>query len=191
MKIWTNYTFNSNRFSWFSCFSNDLECCKCPRWDFTAQMVWCSGSRTFMSRGSLLSLTDEYQRQSLSTTLRWSLAQWRWHFTEKLKGNMVICRSADRIRGQTEVGKPWSKRMQTSFISHSTIESFTFAASIREISQLGSAFTNLRWIKLAHICIQVKAYAKAMQSIQWGNVLIINRFHVTLRIISPESCKQC
>jgi len=39
MKIRTNYTFNSNSF-WFLCFSNDLECCKCARWDFTAQMLW-------------------------------------------------------------------------------------------------------------------------------------------------------
>jgi len=31
MKIRTNYTFNSNSFSMFSCFSIDLECCKCAR----------------------------------------------------------------------------------------------------------------------------------------------------------------
>jgi len=39
MKIRTNNTFNSTSFL-FSCSSNYLECCKCARWDFTAQMVW-------------------------------------------------------------------------------------------------------------------------------------------------------
>jgi len=40
MKIRTNYTFNSNSLSLFSCFSNVLDCCKCTRWDFTAQIFW-------------------------------------------------------------------------------------------------------------------------------------------------------
>jgi len=40
MKIRTNYWFNSNSLSLLSCFSNVLECYKCARWDFTAQMVW-------------------------------------------------------------------------------------------------------------------------------------------------------
>jgi len=39
MKIRTNNIFNSNSFL-FSCFSNDLECYKCARWDLTAQIVW-------------------------------------------------------------------------------------------------------------------------------------------------------
>jgi len=39
MKIRTNYTFDSIA-SLFSCFSDYLECCKCARCDFTAQMVW-------------------------------------------------------------------------------------------------------------------------------------------------------
>ena len=40
MKILKIYTFDSNTFSLFSYFSNDLECCKCARLDFTTQMVW-------------------------------------------------------------------------------------------------------------------------------------------------------
>jgi len=40
MKIRTNYTFNSISFFMLTCFSNDLECCKCARWDFTPWMVW-------------------------------------------------------------------------------------------------------------------------------------------------------
>jgi len=40
MKIWTNYTFNSNSFILFSCFSNYLECYTCARWDFSTKMVW-------------------------------------------------------------------------------------------------------------------------------------------------------
>jgi len=40
MKILTNYTLKSNSFTFFSCFSSVLECCKCARWDFTAQLVW-------------------------------------------------------------------------------------------------------------------------------------------------------
>jgi len=39
MKIRTKYTFNSDSFSLFSCFSNVLECYKCARWHFSAQMV--------------------------------------------------------------------------------------------------------------------------------------------------------
>jgi len=53
MKIRTNYTFNSNRFSLLSCFCNDLKCCKCARWDFTTQMVWCSPVATEGAFGGL------------------------------------------------------------------------------------------------------------------------------------------
>jgi len=37
--VQTSYTFNSNSFL-FSCFSKDLGCCKCARWDFITQKVW-------------------------------------------------------------------------------------------------------------------------------------------------------
>jgi len=40
MKIRTNHIFNSNSLSLFSCFTDVLECWKCARWDFAAQMVW-------------------------------------------------------------------------------------------------------------------------------------------------------
>ena len=66
-----------------------------------------------------------------------------------------------------------------------TIKSSTFSIGFRGISQLGSAFIFLRWFKLAHICIQATSLHK------WKNhginhkFLIGNRFHVTLRIVSP------
>jgi len=40
IKIPKSDTFNSNSFSLSSCFSNDLERCKCARCDFTTQIVW-------------------------------------------------------------------------------------------------------------------------------------------------------
>jgi len=39
MKIRTNYTLNASSF-FISCVFQCLECCKCARWGFTAQVVW-------------------------------------------------------------------------------------------------------------------------------------------------------
>jgi len=38
MKMRTNYPFDSNSCSLFSCLSDYLECCKHARWDFTAMV---------------------------------------------------------------------------------------------------------------------------------------------------------
>ena len=66
-----------------------------------------------------------------------------------------------------------------------TIKSSTFSIGFRGISQLGSAFIFLRWFKLAHICIQVTSLHKWKKQGINHKLLIGNRFHVTLRIVSP------
>ena len=53
----------------------------------------------------------------------------------------------------------------------------------------GSAYIFLRWFKLAHICIQVSTlHDGCKQGID--QKIIGNRFHVNVRILSPENCKQ-
>jgi len=65
-----------------------------------------------------------------------------------------------------------------------TIKSSTFSIGFRGINQLGSAFIFLRWFELAHICIQVTSLHKWRKQGINHKVLIGNRFHVTLRIVS-------
>ena len=65
------------------------------------------------------------------------------------------------------------------------MKSSTFSTGFRGISQLGSAFIFLRWFKLAHICIQVTSLHKWKKQGINHKLLIGNRFHVTLRIVSP------
>jgi len=72
-----------------------------------------------------------------------------------------------------------------------TIKSSTFSIGFRRISRLGSAFIFLWWFKLAHICIQVTSLHEWKKQGIDHKFLIGNRFHVTLRIVSPVICKQC
>ena len=61
-----------------------------------------------------------------------------------------------------------------------------FSIGFRGISWLGSAFIFLlRWFKFAHICIQVTSLHKWKTQRINKKILIGNRFHVTLRIVSP------
>jgi len=56
----------------------------------------------------------------------------------------------------------------------------------RGISRLGSGFMFLRWFELAHICIQVTLLHRWNKARNQSQILIENRFHVTLRIISSH-----
>jgi len=70
-------------------------------------------------------------------------------------------------------------------------KSSSFSVGSRRISRLGSAFIFLRWFKLVHICIQVTSLHRwKKQGIHRKLILcfIGNRFHVTLRIVSPIIC---
>jgi len=71
------------------------------------------------------------------------------------------------------------------------MKNFKFAVSFRGISRLGAAFIFLRWSKIAHIAIRVTRLqhtGEGFESIR--KFAIGNRFHVTLRIVSPTICKQ-
>jgi len=69
----------------------------------------------------------------------------------------------------------------------SAIKSSRSAVSFRGICSLDSAFFFLRWFKLARICIEVTGlcirdrYESTSKFLKTGN-----RFHVTLRILSPK-----
>ena len=71
------------------------------------------------------------------------------------------------------------------YVCDLSIKSSTFSIGFRGISRLGSDFIFLRWFKLAHICIQVTSLNKWKKQGMNREVLIRNRFHVTLRIVSP------
>ena len=66
-----------------------------------------------------------------------------------------------------------------------TNESSRLSAGFRGISQLGYAFIFLRCFKLAHICIQVTSLHNWNKQEINRKFLIGNRFHATLRIVSP------
>jgi len=70
-------------------------------------------------------------------------------------------------------------------------KSSRFSIGFREIIQLGSANICLRWFKLAHICIQVTSLHRWKKQQINRKVFLGNWFHVTLRIVSPITCKQC
>jgi len=70
-------------------------------------------------------------------------------------------------------------------------KSSRFSIGFREISRLGSACICLRWFKLAHICIQATSLHRWKKQGINRKVLLGNWFHVTLRIVSPITCKQC
>jgi len=50
---------------------------------------------------------------------------------------------------------------------------------------MGSIFIFLRWFKLVHICFQVTGLHTGEEVESISKVLIGNRFHATLRIVSP------
>jgi len=61
---------------------------------------------------------------------------------------------------------------------HRIIKSSKFAASVLGISRMGSGFITMRWFKLPRrVWIHQQIFNR-------------NRFHVTLRIVSPYICKQ-
>ena len=70
-------------------------------------------------------------------------------------------------------------------ISRTTIKSFKFAVSFQGISRMGSAFSFLRWLKLAHTCIQATRFHTGEEFESISKFLIGNRFHATLRIVGP------
>jgi len=61
-----------------------------------------------------------------------------------------------------------------------------FCVSFRGIIRLGSAFFNLQWLELAHICIRVITLRnRNQQGIHQQLLRIGNRLHATLRILNP------
>ena len=66
-----------------------------------------------------------------------------------------------------------------------TLKSSTFSTGFKGISRLSSAFILLWWCKFEHISIQVTSLHKWKKQGVNYTFLIGNRFHVTLRIVSP------
>ena len=71
-----------------------------------------------------------------------------------------------------------------------SLKSTRVSVCFRGISRLPSAFVFLRWFKLAHTSIQVCTFQDGCKQGIDQQILIGNRFHVKLRILSPENCKQ-
>jgi len=68
-----------------------------------------------------------------------------------------------------------------------TLESSKFTASFRGTRRLSSAFMTLRQFRLAHISFQVTSLHKGDEILSISKCFLIgNRFHVILRILSPE-----
>ena len=70
-------------------------------------------------------------------------------------------------------------------------KSSRFVVSFRVINRMVSGFIFLQWFKLSHICIEVTSLLTGEEFESISIFLMGNRFHVTLHILSPKSCKQC
>ena len=66
-----------------------------------------------------------------------------------------------------------------------TLKSTSVSVCFRGISRLPSAFVFLRWFKLAHISIHICTFHDGCKQGINQQILIGNRFHVKLRILSP------